>query len=93
MDEAATNRALATRLGTDFPLLADTQGKAALAFGAWDAQTKIALAATIVVAKGGELLYRKIGVNKNDRPLVDDVLNAVDKSKTTNAREPANAGE
>ncbi len=76
VDGAEKNRALAERLDIEVSLLADSGGAAAQAFEVWDADTEIALAATFLIAKGGKLLYQKIGADKTDRPSIDEVLSA-----------------
>ncbi len=63
-------------MGTRFSLLSDPGGAAAQAYGVWDADTKIALAATFLIEKSGRLLYRRIGADKTDRPSIDEVLRA-----------------
>jgi peroxiredoxin len=63
-------------LATHFPLLSDTSGAAAKAFATWDEKPEIARVATFLIAKGGQLLYRKVGADKKDRPSVDEVLRA-----------------
>ncbi len=62
-----------------FPLLTDAEGVVAQAYGVWDADTEIALAATFVVASGGKIVYRMIGADKTDRPSVDQVLGELPK--------------
>jgi len=83
VDDPATNLKLAARLDVHFPLLSDTSGAAADAFGVWDPDTEISLAATIVVARGGTIIYRMIGANKADRPEIDDVLRVIHNSQAT----------
>jgi peroxiredoxin len=81
VDGPDANNALAKRLSVKFPLLSDAEGVAAQAYGVWDSETEIALAATFVVAKGGKIVYRMIGKDKTDRPSVDQVLGALPKDE------------
>ena len=55
--------------------MSDQGGMAAQGFDVWDTETEIALAATVVVAKGGKVALRLIGADKSDRPEVAEILN------------------
>ena len=74
VDPPQKNLALANRLSLSFALLSDEGGMAAQGFDVWDAETEIALAATIVVGKGGKVSLRLIGADKGDRPDVAEIL-------------------
>lgn len=46
----------------------------ATSWGVFDSKSRYNLAATFVVAKGGEIVYRYLGTGKSDRPKAADLL-------------------
>jgi len=85
VDEPGDSASLRQRLGIDLPLYSDRGGKAAQAWKVYDAETEIALAASFVVAPGGEVIYRYQGTGKADRPPVKAFLEAIDGHRRSTA--------
>lgn len=81
-DPAKNTAALAARLDLAFPLLIDTELKAIRAYGVEDIRNDIALPATILVARDGTVHWAYVGDRKSDRPVVPDVLAALEHLKT-----------
>ena len=52
-----------------------------MAWKVWDAETELALAASFVVAPGGEVIFGYIGTNKADRPPTKAFLEAIESHK------------
>ncbi|MBT8493589.1 MAG: peroxiredoxin family protein [Deltaproteobacteria bacterium] len=82
IDEPEQSQKLRQRLSIELVLYSDTQGKAASAWKVWDAETELALAASFVVAPGGQVIYRYVGTNKADRPPVTAFLDAIRSHKS-----------
>jgi peroxiredoxin len=84
VDPPEASRALLERLAADdppaaidFPVLSDPGGAVARAYGVYDARHEIALPATIIVRAPGEVTWKHVGETVTDRPLEDDILDAV----------------
>lgn len=60
-----------------FPLAEDADGSAVRTWGLTQSGKKRAVPATFVVARGGEIVYRKIGDSVSDRSTVEDILAAI----------------
>lgn len=88
VDPPAKSVALRKRLGLTFPLYSDQHGAAARAWNVFDPDTEIALAATFVVAPGGQIIYRYLGTSKSDRPSVDQILQGIEGATGTSDPAP-----
>ncbi len=78
------------RLG--FPLLSDPGGATAKAYGAYDPAHRVALPATIVVSRSGEVEWKRVGGSIADRPTRGEALAVLDRavagvSRRADARE------
>ena len=81
VDDPEQSRELKEKLGLDFDLYQDTAGLVATSWGVFDPKSRYNLAATFVVAKGGEVIYRYLGTGKSDRPKGTDLLVIAQESK------------
>jgi mycoredoxin-dependent peroxiredoxin len=78
VDPVEKSRALASRLGIQFPLLSDPGGEVARAYGVWHAEKEIALPAVFVIDRRGAIRWKRVSASLNDRPPEDDIVEAVD---------------
>ena len=76
-DPTDKSRALIEKLGLSYDLYADENGALARRWGVFDSEHDFNLAATFLVARGGELRYRYLGTNKADRPSAATLLELV----------------
>lgn len=83
VDPPKANRDLMARLDIRLPLLSDQQGEVAQAWDVWDPTTKIALAATMIVAPGGQIILRYVGGHKSDRPTIETLEAMLDEHRKT----------
>ncbi len=74
VDDPGKSRELKEKLNLSFDLYQDTAGMVATGWGVFDSKSGYNLAATFVVAKGGEVVFRYLGTGKGDRPTAADVL-------------------
>lgn len=74
VDSAADSTKLKDKLSLTFDLYGDAGGALATAWGIFDSSNGYNLAATFVVDKGGEIIYRYLGVGKADRPSAAELL-------------------
>lgn len=70
------------KTGVDFPLYADPDRTAIKSWGVHDAENDISLPATFVVDAQGMVVFRYVGEDKTDRPVLDDIM------KTLRALQP-----
>ena len=77
VDPVGRSRALADKLGLGFPVLADTAGTVARAYGVWHASAGIALPSVIVVDPKGAVRWRRVSESVMDRPGEDELIAAV----------------
>ena len=68
---------MTAKLGLGFELYSDSQLNVISRWGVEDLGNGIAKPATFVVLPSGEIAYRKIGENVDDRPTVDQLLDVV----------------
>ncbi len=78
VDSPQDNAALAERLGVKFPILSDPDLSTVRAYGVEHVGKDISLPATIVVGKDGRVLWAYVGDRPVDRPVLPDVLAALD---------------
>jgi len=78
IDDAETNGKLAARLGVTFPILSDADLSTIRAYGVEDTDNGIAEPATVVVGADGAVRWIYVGDKPSDRPLLPDVLRALD---------------
>lgn len=74
VDTTDKNRMLKEKLSLSFDLYNDTGGALATEWGVFDSENGFNLAATFVVAKGGQLVYRYLGTSRKDRPTAEALL-------------------
>lgn len=76
VDDADDSAALRDKLGLDFELYRDP-GDLGRAYGVFDDDTEIHLAATFVIARGGKVVFKYVGADKTDRPTVQALLDSL----------------
>ena len=76
VDAAEDSIALKNKLSPSFDLYGDSGGLVATSWGIFDSKSGYNLAATFIVDKGGEIVYRYLGTGKADRPSAADLLEA-----------------
>ena len=66
-DTEDLNKKFAEELKLDYPILSDPEGKAATAYGIFNAQAKMAARNTFIIGKGGKILHidEKVDVGKH----------------------------
>jgi len=74
VDSTSDNAALAEREGVKFPLLSDADLKTIRAYGVEHVGKDISLPATVIVDKGGTVVWVYVGDRQTDRPVLPDVL-------------------
>lgn len=80
VDAPAKAAELKQKLSLSYPVLSDPNGKVARRWGVLDESTEIAKPATFMVKKGGQIIYRKVGMNPDDRPHADDLVKRAGKA-------------
>jgi len=78
-DSATDSKALAARLGLNFPLFSDPTLDIAAKYGVRQTERDIALPALFIIDANGKVRFARIAEHSADRPSVDDVLQALDK--------------
>ncbi len=63
--------------GASFPLYADPELAAIKAWHVLDADNEISKPATFVIDREGTIVYRYVGADKGDRPVLDEVVAAL----------------
>jgi peroxiredoxin len=80
VDDIAPGKALAEKLGLNFPILSDPKAETIKAFGVFDAQTEIAWPSIFVVARdGNKIVHRWLADTFTERVPTADVLKALEK--------------
>ena len=74
VDPIDKSRELKEKLKLSFDLYRDADGKLASSWGVFDKDSGYNLAATFVVAKGGEVIYRHIGEGYKVRPTAEALM-------------------
>lgn len=74
VDATDESRALKDKLKLSFDLYRDPDGHLATSWGVFDKKSGFNLAATFVVARDGEVVYRYLGTSRKDRPTAKDLL-------------------
>ncbi|MDQ3339036.1 MAG: peroxiredoxin family protein [Myxococcota bacterium] len=74
VDEPATSKVLAERLGLAFPLLSDVGGPSMKAFGVFDNETEIAWPSIYVVNADGTVAKRWLADTYKERIGTADIL-------------------
>lgn len=78
VDPVERNRAMVDKLGLDFPILSDPDGRAVIRpLGVWNADRGIARASVFVVRSDGTVGWADVGVHPADRPVASDIAEAV----------------
>jgi peroxiredoxin len=78
VDDVTVGKALADKLGLNFPVLADPKGETIKAFGVFDAQTEIAWPSIFVIGKAGKVVHRWLADTFSERIVTVDVLKALE---------------
>lgn len=75
-DPLANASGLKGKLSLEFEVYSDKDGALAKALGVWDADNEVAKPASFIVNSARDIVFKKVGLNKNDRPSVDDLIKA-----------------
>lgn len=76
-DSQETSRALADKLGIEFPMLSDPQLEVVRAYGIEEVGKDIARPATFVLDADGRVLFAHVGKVPGDRPLIKRMFDAL----------------
>jgi peroxiredoxin len=73
-DTVQDSQNLVKRLDLRFPLLSDVDLKTAIDYGVAMKDEEIAIPATFIISKNGEIKWKHVGETKIDRPEPDQIL-------------------
>ena len=79
-DEVEDSVQLADSLAIGFPLLSDTDLKAAVAWGVAMEGRDIAVPATFVVTQDRKIFWKKVGESMTDRPSNEEILEVTERA-------------
>jgi len=77
MDDAIIQARTSDKIKKAYPILMDTEGKAAKAFGVFNPAEKLAYPSIFLFDSEGKILYEHRGKSIQDRPTLQTVLQAV----------------
>jgi hypothetical protein len=78
VDGAARNKAMVEKLLLPFPMLADPDATVIWAYGVYHEKEQRARPAAFVIGRDLEIAYRYVGRDFADRPLTNELLDALD---------------
>lgn len=87
MDGVARNKAITEKLLLPFPMLADPDATVIAAYGVYQEKEQRARPAAFVVARDLSIAYRYVGRDFADRPLTNELLQALDTARDAPRRE------
>lgn len=73
-DTMQDSQKLVKRLGLSFPLLSDVDLQTAIEYGVAMKEEEIAVPATFIISRDGEIKWKHVGETMIDRPDPDQVL-------------------
>ncbi|HET7481069.1 MAG TPA: peroxiredoxin family protein [Rubrobacteraceae bacterium] len=83
VDPPEHSLALSNKLLLPFPVLTDPKGELAKRYGLWDAKEGVAVPATVLIDRTGEVAYLYAGKDFADRPAEEEVLSVLKRLKNT----------
>ena len=75
-DPVAKAAELKAKLKLSFEVYSDKDGAISKALGVWDAEAEVSKPATFIVSSERDIVFKHVGLDKADRPTVDDILKA-----------------
>jgi hypothetical protein len=87
IDGVARNKAMVAKLALPFPMLADPDATVIAAYGVYHEKEQRARPAAFVVARDLSIAYRYVGRDFADRPLTNELLEALETVKDAPRRE------